>query len=239
MKMLDLGLDDRPREKLIKNGAHALSDSELIAVLLRTGSKELNAVDTARCLLQSAGQNNPTSEGGALSNLSDMTPEAMCRIKGIGPNKAATLAAAIELGKRCSEAAISAKTALKGTIKTPGDAARIFRGLIRQDRKEECWCLLLRRTKRVLGSLQISQGGETITDMDIKQIVRKALDTGASAVVIAHNHPSGDPRPSAADIKLTKKLQSALETFEIHLLDHIILSDTSWYSFSTEIITRI
>ena len=234
MKMLDLGLDERPREKLLRGGAASLSDSELIAILLRTGTAQLNAVDTARELLRAAAQLYPTQKEGALPSLGGMRPEAMCRIKGIGPDKAATLCAAIELGRRCSEASQSAAASLRSVIHSPQDAVRILRGVMREDRKEECWCLLLKRSRRVLGVHRISQGGETITDLDIKQIVRKALDTGASAVLVSHNHPSGDPRPSAADVKLTKKLQAALETFELTLMDHIILSENSWYSFSTE-----
>lgn len=199
-----------------------MSTAELIAILLRTGIPGSNAVDTARKLMQSAGN--------SLLCLSEMSVESLCRIDGIGKSKALIVAAAFELEKRLA----NERQAGRRPIDNPGDAADVLRTLFSDPSREECWCLFLKRSRLLLGSMRISEGGESMTEINIKKIVRRALDLSAVAVILSHNHPGGNPRPSAADISLTKKLKQALGMFELSLTDHIIISERGCYSFSQE-----
>ena len=220
MKFSELGKDELPREKLLSSGPRSLSDAELLAILMHTGTSRMNVIDVSRTLLAAADH--------SLINLSEMSFDRVCEVNGIGVAKAATLTAAIELGRRL---ACQLANDPRPVINNAQDAASVLRGLYTTDVKEECWCLFLKRSRRLLDSLKISEGGETLTEINVRRIVRKALDCGAVAVILSHNHPSGDPRPSTADIRLTNKLRQALSTFEITLTDHIIVSENSCYSF--------
>ena len=220
MKISELGKDELPREKMLSSGPRSLSDAELLAVLMHTGTSRMNVIDVSRTLLVAADH--------SLINLSEMTFDRMCEIDGIGMAKAATITAAVELGRRL---AYQLSIDQRPVINNARDASAVLKGLFTTDAKEECWCLFMKRSRRLLDSLKISEGGETLTEINIKRIVRKALDSGAVAVILSHNHPSGDPRPSPADIKLTNKLRQVLSTFEITLTDHIIMSENSCYSF--------
>lgn len=223
MKIDQLLPDERPREKVIRRGASSLDTSELLAVLLRTGCRGLNAVDVARLLLRQADNSLLTLERCSL--------QAMCRVKGVGMDKAVTVAAAMELGKRL---ALGRLLPQGGSVGCPEDAEAVLRPLFAGEDKEECWCLFLKRSRHVIGSLKVSEGGQTMTEINIKKIVQKALDLGASYVLLSHNHPSGDPSPSAADLQVTQQLKTALEVFEVGLMDHIILSEDRYYSFSED-----
>ena len=223
MKITDFSEDERPREKLMSQGPAHLSDAELLAILMHTGTPRHNVIDMARALMREADF--------SLTTLSEMSLERMCSVDGIGIAKAATISSAVELGRRL---AVQLSLDRKKQICCSADAAAILTGLFTTDVREECWCLFVKRNRRLLGSLRISEGGETLTEINIRKIVRKALDLGASAVILSHNHPSGNPRPSTADIKQTEKLRKALQTFELSLMDHIILSENGWYSFSDE-----
>ena len=222
MKIKDLEAGEQPREKMLAHGASMLSSSELLAVLLRTGSVGKNVLETAQELLGSADN--------SLVRLAAMSPEAMARICGVGRTKALVVVAALELGKRlCVQ-----KQKAPAVIDNADDAAAILRTLYTSTLREECWCLFLKRSRALLGSLRVSEGGETMTEINIKRIVRKALDLSASAVILSHNHPGGDHRPSIQDIRLTKQLKQALAVFELSLTDHIIISDNGYYSFALE-----
>lgn len=213
----------RPREKMLKMGVGALTDAELLAVLLRTGVRGRNAVELSMNLLNGV--------NGNLETLSRMSVGNLCKNQGIGHGKAIVIACAVEFGRRLASSMLVNG---KMVMDNPQDAARLLAGLYSTESREECWCLMLKRNRRLISSVKISEGGETMTEISIKAITRGALDVQAAAVILSHNHPGGDPRPSAADIKETMKLKRALETFEITLMDHIIISGNECYSFSTE-----
>jgi len=223
MKIKEMTLAERPREKMLKWGAASLTDAELLAVLFRTGTIGTNAVDMARKLLENV--------NGNLELLSTMTIEKLCGINGIGRGKAMAIAAAVEFGRRLAGSIV---TNGKMVMDNPEDAARLLSSLYSTDTREECWCLLLKRNRRLINSVKISDGGETMTEISIKSIVRNAIDAQAAAIILSHNHPGGDSRPSQADIKETMRLKKALETFDISLMDHIIISGRECYSFSTQ-----
>jgi len=223
-----LNADDRPRERLTKKGAESLSTAELLAILLRTGKTGTNVIDVARNLLAAA--------GGRLSILSRWSVEAMCRIDGIGTGKAASVAAALELGRRME---LERSCGVVPLINSSDAAYTLLREKISSDSREECWCLYLKRSCELIGCERASQGGTDVTEVNIKHIVKRALESDAAIVILAHNHPSGDPHPSQADISVTSRLQKAMETFEISLADHIIVCDRSYYSFADEVEHKI
>ncbi len=223
MKIKDLCADERPREKMLGKGASALSNAELLAILLRTGTEGRNALEVAQILLSAA--------GGSLTAASRMSVSELCRIDGIGTGKAVTIGAALELGKRlCSEV----PDVRKNIIHSPADVYRELSSVLRGLQHEECWILYLSRNNRVISREQLSVGGQSETIVEVKSVVRRALDLRASSLILVHNHPSGDPHPGNADIKLTLNLRKALDTFDISLLDHVIVSDGRYYSFADE-----
>ena len=223
MKIKDLCADERPREKMLGKGASALSNAELLAILLRTGTEGRNALEVAQILLSAA--------GGSLTAASRMSVSELCRIDGIGTGKAVTIGAALELGKRlCSEV----PDVRKNIIHSPADVYRELSSVLRGLQHEECWILYLSRNNRVISREQLSVGGQSETIVEVKSVVRRALDLRASSLILVHNHPSGDPHPGNADIKLRLNLRKALDTFDISLLDHVIVSDGRYYSFADE-----
>lgn len=220
MRMKELSLDERPRERLLSKGPGSLSDGELLAVLLRSGTRGASALDVARSLLQA-------SEG-KLGNLFDLPMESVCRIPGMGRCKAAVVAAALELGRRfLSEQSYSHRR--------PVVCARAVYDLmipsLKALRHEECWLLCLSGSNHLIGKCRISAGGQDSTVMDIRLVTRIALEKSASGVILVHNHPGGSPRPSPEDVKQTESLHKALKTMKIDLLDHVIICDDSFYSF--------
>ena len=221
--MRDLCLDDRPREKLLEKGGSALSNAELLAIMIRTGTGTMNVVDVARTLLHTA--------DGRLNALADMSVEKICAVKGVGRSKAATIAAAFELGKRCAmEMTVPEKVA----ISSPKAVFRMMLPLLRGICHEECWVIFLNRANYVLGKERMSIGGMDSTVMDIKSILRRALEKKASGVILVHNHPSGSAMPGHADIMQTGLLKNALKACEIQLIDHVVIAEDSWYSFADE-----
>ena len=208
---------------MLGKGASALSNAELLAILLRTGTEGRNALEVAQILLSAA--------GGSLTAASRMSVSELCRIDGIGTGKAVTIGAALELGKRlCSEV----PDVRKNIIHSPADVYRELSSVLRGLQHEECWILYLSRNNRVISREQLSVGGQSETIVEVKSVVRRALDLRASSLILVHNHPSGDPHPGNADIKLTLNLRKALDTFDISLLDHVIVSDGRYYSFADE-----
>jgi len=212
--------EDRPREKLVMKGTGALSDAELIAILIGTGTTKITAVELARQMLQHV--NND------LHSLARLTVKDLMKIKGIGEAKAITIVAALELGRRRKELEPEAKP----KIASSKDAFELLRGDLMDLPKEEFWVLLLNRANRVIAKRRISEGGVSGTVADPKIIFKLALEELASGVIVAHNHPSGNLSASQQDIDLTRKLREGGKLLEIQLLDHIIVAGTRYYSFA-------
>lgn len=223
MKIMELCKDERPREKLLSKGAASLSNAELLAILLRTGSGGRNAVDVAREIL--------FMNGGRLGEVSSMPVETLCRINGVGQVKAVALAAAFELGRRVAgEAGMESAQRLD----MPETVYRTMLPDMKNLDHEECWALFLNRANRLISKERISSGGQDSTVVDKKVIIRRAIEKKSSALILVHNHPSGTAMPSTEDIRLTKELHRALDLCGIRLIDHVIISGGSYYSFSDE-----
>ena len=223
MKIKELFPDERPRERLLKNGADCLSNVELLAILLRSGTQKLNVVELSRSLLEE-------SEG-RIGGIAAMSIDQLLKLKGVGPAKVATLAASFELGRRCALEEVSRK---RKRISSPADVYRLMIPHMKNLDHEECWTLYLNRANHVTGKEMMSSGGLESTIMDCKTIVRKALEKKASGLILVHNHPSGSPLPGTADINQTQLLKRALGTCDISLLDHVVIAESSYYSFADE-----
>lgn len=215
-------VQDRPREKYAKNGAVALSDAELIAILLRTGNSAESAVDLAKKLL--------AVSGNSLNNLSDMSLRELSQIKGIGQAKAIALLTAFELGKRIR----SEKVEESLQILSSRDVVNLMQDKIAYLDHEEFWAIYLNQANRILHTCQISKGGISTTGVDTRIVMQEAVLNKATQIILCHNHPSGSVRPSRADIQLTEKLHHAAELMDLLLVDHIIIHKERYYSFAEE-----
>jgi DNA repair protein RadC len=214
--------EDRPREKLLLKGTSALTDAELIAILIGTGTTSLSAVDLAKNLLQHS--NN------SLDDLARFTVKDLMKIKGIGEAKAITIISALELGRRRKEINTTERPKINGSK----DAYELVKGDLMDLPHEEFWVIMLNRANRLLKKHQISLGGVHGTVADPKIIFKTALESLASGIIVAHNHPSGNLTPSQQDIDLTKKLKEAGKLLEIQLLDHVIIAGKNYFSFADE-----
>jgi len=214
-------LEDQPVQKLINSGCAYLTTTELIAIILNTGSKDLNAHDLAKLCLNELGDLTMLSK----SNISDLK-----KIKGIGDSKAASIIAAFELGRRRQFSEVKSNK----KIETSKDAYDILHPLLGHLAHEEFRILLLNRANKLIKIHFISLGGVTGTIVDPKIVFKAALDNLASAIGLAHNHPSGNIKPSKPDIAITKKLIAAGNNLDIRVLDHLIISDVGYYSFIDE-----
>lgn len=215
--------DDRPREKMINNGKTALSNAELIAILLGSGSRDESAVELSQRILHSVNNN--------LIELSKLSIKDLIRnFKGIGEAKAITIIAALELGNRRRNEEVIQKI----KIASSKDAFEIFYSVLSSSQYEEFWILLINRANQVISKVCISEGGISGTVADPKRIFKLALDYQASSIILCHNHPSGNIKPSQADIELTRKLVESGDLLEIKVLDHIICGDEVYYSFADE-----
>ncbi|MFQ3580003.1 MAG: DNA repair protein RadC [Bacteroidales bacterium] len=211
--------DDRPREKMQKKGVSALSDSELIAILIGSGTKNKSAVEVSREILEKC--NNE------LNVLAKKTIKELQNFNGIGEAKAISIVAALELGKRRkAEEVIKRKK-----ITSSQDAFEYFHPLLCDLHHEEFHVLYLNRANNIISSEKISSGGTTGTVADIKIIFRMALENRAQAIIVAHNHPSGNIQPSEADNQLTRKIKEAAKIFDMSFLDHIIIGNNNYYSY--------
>ncbi len=215
--------EDRPREKLLLKGVSALSDSELLAILIGSGSNEESAVELCKRILRLA--DNDLNKLGKFS-VNDLVKN----FKGIGPAKAVTIVAALELGKRRKDSDIAD---LK-KINSSRDAYEIFLPILSDLHHEETWALLLNRANKVISTAQVSRGGISGTVVDIRLVLREALSHYASGIILGHNHPSGNCVPSPQDTQLTKKLKEAAQWMDISLHDHIIVCEKTYYSFADE-----
>lgn len=214
--------EDRPREKLLLKGTAALSDAELIAILLGSGTTTMSAVDLAKRILQGARNN--------LHDLARLSVNDLMKMKGIGEAKAITIIAALELGRRRKESDPDEKPKIVGSK----DAFELLRPYLQDISHEEFWVMTLNRGNRVIKKHQVSQGGVAGTVADPKIIFKTAVEDLASGIVLAHNHPSGTVTASQADIDLTKKLRDAGKLLDIQILDHIIIAGTKYFSFADE-----
>jgi DNA repair protein RadC len=214
--------DDRPRERLAKNGAAALSEHELLAILIGSGLPGENAVDLARRVFHEAGND--------LAQLARLTPEHLKRIKGIGTARAIQIVAAVELGRR--RQVVEAEK--PKTVSSSRDVFSLFYPTMRDLQHEEFWVLLLNRANRVMGKHMISKGGVSGTIADPKVIFNRALLMQASAIILLHNHPSGNTNPSQADRDITRKLKNAGELLDLPVLDHLIVAEDGYFSFADE-----
>lgn len=212
--------DDRPREKLMAKGKDALSDAELIAILLGSGSRNESAVTLSKKILISVNNN--------LNALAKLSLEELVKFKGVGAAKAVSIITALELGRRrrIEEAIKDIK------ITSSKSVFNIMQPVIGDLQHEEFWILFLNNSNKVLSKVQMSKGGITGTLVDARLVFKKALEIGATAIILAHNHPSGALIPSSADKQLTKKIKIAGDSLDIKTLDHLIITDQDYYSFA-------
>jgi DNA repair protein RadC len=218
----DWSVEDRPREKLVNSGIQSLSNAELIALLLGSGTKALSAVDVARNILSSVNNN--------LHDLGKLQIDDLIQLKGIGTARSITILAAIELGSRRSNSYSEEKVSIKNS-QTAFDLLYPIMGELEH---EEFWIIILNRAHKVIKTIKISQGGLTGTVIDTRMILKHALDKKATSLIISHNHPSGNKNPSEADINITKKIKNAAAIMDINVLDHIIVAGKNYLSFADE-----
>jgi DNA repair protein RadC len=222
LKIKDWALEDRPREKLIKKGVQSLSDAEIIALLIGSGSRNETAVELSKKVLKSANNN--------LNELGKLNIEDLIKMKGIGEAKAITILAALELGKRRKISEVMTKK----KITQSKDIFELFQPILGDLPHEEFWVLFLNRSNKIIEKIKISQGGVSGTVTDIKIILKQAIEKLASSVILCHNHPSGNKNPSKADDSITNKLKQGSELLDIQVLDHIIIADLEYYSYADE-----
>ena len=214
--------DDRPREKFLLKGRAALSDAELLAIIIGSGSRNESAVELSKRILSTASNN--------LLELGKYNLSELQTFKGIGEAKAISIAAALEIGRRRR----SQENTVKKKISSSNDAFEILHAELSDLNTEEFWIILLNRANRVIKKSKISSGGISGTVADTRVIFKSAIDNLASAIILAHNHPSGNLKPSQADINLTKKLRESGTVLDIPVLDHIIIAENSYFSFVDE-----
>ncbi|PVW13340.1 RadC family protein [Marixanthomonas spongiae] len=214
--------DDRPREKLLQKGRTALSDAELIAILIGSGNREESAVSLSQRILASA-ENN-------LNQLGKLTIKDLMQFKGIGEAKAITIAAALELGRRRR----AGEALNRKKITSSQSVFELMQPIIGELPHEEFWIVYLNNSNKVLQTSQLSKGGITGTLVDVRLAFKNALQLGAVAIILAHNHPSGTLKPSQPDIRLTQKLKTAGESLDIKVLDHLIITEKAYFSFADE-----
>jgi len=213
-------LEDRPREKLLHNGLASLSDAELIAILIGSGTKKESAVELSRHILND-NQNK-------LHELARLNIDDLCRYHGIGEAKAISIVAALELGRRRKREEILQRK----KITSSADVASIFIELLGDLNHEEFWVILLNRSNQIMERFHASKGGVSSTVIDVKIILKKALLKLVPSFIVIHNHPSGNLQPSEADIMITRKLKDSAKIMDITLLDHLIVTQHGHFSFA-------
>ncbi len=216
-------VEDRPREKMLQQGASALSDAELLAILIGSGNSDESAVQLSQRILHSVDNNLNELGKRSVSELADS-------FKGIGTAKGVTIAAALELGRRRN----AGEPLQRPAIRCSKDGYLLLHPQLCDLPHEELWAAFTNRAAKVIGKTRISQGGLTGTTADLRIILKSAIDVRASGIVLFHNHPSGNHRPSPQDDDLTQRLQKAVGLLDIRLLDHIIIADHLYYSYADE-----
>ncbi|KOF02623.1 hypothetical protein AWW67_01410 [Roseivirga seohaensis] len=222
LNILKWAEEDRPREKLLLKGKAALSDAELIAILIGSGSRELSAVDLSKKILAHSNHD--------LNTLAKQSVTELQQFKGIGEAKAISIVSALELGRRRK----SFESDKKLKITNSRDVYELMKPELMDQPVEQFWVVMLKRNNEVIQKRVISLGGVSGTVADPKVIFKKALEDLASGIILVHNHPSGNLKPSQADIRLTEKLKNAGNLLEIPVLDHIIFTDDGYFSFADE-----
>lgn len=223
MKIKDLSTSERPRERLLSSGPQALSNGELLAVLLRNGTSSCNVLEMSRGLL--------TQCGGKLVRLSQMDFSELSRAPGLGPAKAAVLLAAFELGRRFADERAGAPGRIVTGARTIYDMmVPYLKGITH----EECWVMFLDKRMRVFARERLGSGTADEVLIEPREVVRLAMSRGARSMILVHNHPAGNPEPSPGDIRQTEALGRAATACGLRLLDHIIVSDDAFYSLSDE-----
>ncbi len=222
LRIKDWALEDRPREKLLSKGLKSLTDAELLAILIGSGQKNESAVEVAKKVLNLA-QNN-------LNELGKLSISEFETIKGIGETKAITLISALELGRRRKLSESKEKYKIGGSK----DAFNYMQPFLEDLSYEEFWVIYMNRSNRIIDQVKISQGGISGTVIDVRIILKHAIEKLASTIIICHNHPSGNLQPSKSDIQITSKLKEAAKFHDVELLDHLIICDSSYYSFADE-----
>ena len=220
MTIKSWALDDRPREKLIAKGKTVLSSAELIAILIGSGNKQESAVDVSKRILESVNHN--------INELAKLSVEKLTEFKGIGQVKAITIITALELGKR-RQFEPSIEIFKIGSSKQVFDMLLPILGELPH---EEFWALYLNNSNKILSKDQISKGGITRTIVDVRLLYKRAIELSAIGIIICHNHPSGKLYPSLSDKQLTQKIKIAGESLDIKLLDHLIITEKSYFSFA-------
>ncbi|HSH67457.1 MAG TPA: DNA repair protein RadC [Bacteroidia bacterium] len=213
---------DRPREKLLDKGRHVLSEAELIAILIGSGSRNETAVDLSKRILGNVNNN--------LNALGKLSVQELMKFKGIGEAKAICIVAALELGRRRKETEVIHRDKITGSK----DVYETMRPHLIDLPHEEFWVLMLNRANLITKKELMSKGGTAGTVVDTKLIFKAAVDNYANSIIVCHNHPSGNLKPSEADIKLTKAIKEAGKIMEIPLLDHLIITENNYYSFGDE-----
>ena len=215
-------VSDRPREKYLTHGADHLGDAELLAILLRTGTSQESAVNLAKRIL--------AANGNSLNRLSEMSVEELTRIKGIGKVKAVTLQAAFELGRRRRAALVEEKKKI-GSV---DDVIELMQSRLADAQQEQFWTIFLNNASSLLLTQCIGTGNLTKTIVDVRKIIQKALDLGATGLILCHNHPSGNLKPSREDLELTLTIRKAAQLFNLEVKDHVIIHKSNGYSFLEE-----
>ncbi|KAA2218463.1 RadC family protein [Maribacter flavus] len=212
--------DDKPREKLLHKGRSALSDAELIAILIGSGNREESAVELSKRILASVDNN--------LNELGKLSIQQLMKFKGIGEAKAISISAALEVGRRRrGEGFLKIEK-----IGSSQDAFEVLQPIMGELQHEEFWILYLNNSNKILHKAQLSKGGITGTLVDVRLLMRQSLELGAVALILAHNHPSGTLKPSQADKEITQKIKNASESLDIRVLDHLIITQKEYFSFA-------
>ena len=222
LSIKDWALEDRPREKLIAKGLQSLSDAELVAILIGSGNRNESAVELSKRILKNV-DNNLNLLG--KQNLSDLQ-----KFKGIGEAKAISIVAAMELGRRRKLSDIKQRK----VIRTSKDVFEFFHPILADLPHEEFWVLFLNQSNKVIDKYRASYGGITSTTIDVRLIMKTALEKLATSMILCHNHPSGGLNPSISDKEITQKLRGAGKIMDIKVLDHVIVTDESFYSFGDD-----
>jgi len=222
LSIKEWAVEDRPREKMLVKGIRSLSEAELIAILIWSGNLDESAVEVSRRIMASVNNN--------LNELGKRTINDLQKFKGIGPAKAITIAAAMELGRRRKESEPDEKP----KVVTSADAASIFKPILSDLPHEEFWVLMLNRNNLVIDKMMVSQGGLAGTVIDVRIILKMALDKLACSIILCHNHPSGNLIPSEADKEITRKIKEAGKHMDIPVLDHLIIGNHAYFSFADE-----
>lgn len=222
MSIKFLAEDDRPREKFVLKGRNSLSDAELLAIIMGSGNREDSAVELARKILDSVGNN--------WHNLSLLQISDLMKFKGVGDAKAISICSALEIGRRRASQEVPEKI----QISSSSDLFKILHPYLGDLQTEQFWAIFLNQSNRILGKTQLSSGGINQSVVDVRILFKTALEHFATAIVVAHNHPSGNLKPSQEDLKITKQITEAGKLLNIQVLDHLIISQNSYFSFADE-----